>query len=153
MMSGACEKENLAFDMTMKEAEYWLARLRGSLRVIGTAIVKCLALESKKCDYGARIDTGREIPVRPMNFDGGDLFDRTRIDHLYVYGYLPIKNERARCFCRDEIDKGTMTYQIFMNYISEFLHDVFGLYADVHNVEIVTCERWKIPVTPISRSE
>jgi len=100
MMSGACEKKSLAFDMTMKEAEYWLARLRGSLRVIGTAIVKNLALESKECDYGVRIDTGRELPVRPMDFDGGNLFDRTRIDHLYVYGYLPIRNEQTRYFYR-----------------------------------------------------
>jgi len=46
-----------------------------------------------------------------------------------------------------------MMYQIFMNYISEFLHDVFGFYADVHNAEIINFERWKIPVEPIMRSE
>ena len=152
-MSEECEKKTLASDMTMKEAEYWLARLRGSLRVIGAAIVKYIALESAKCDYGAKIDPDREIPVRPMNFEGGDYFDRTRIDHLYIYGYLPIKNEKPRIFYRDEIDKGTMMYQVFMNYIHEFLRDVFGLYADVHNAEIISCERWKIPVEPITRPE
>ena len=88
-----------------------------------------------------------------MDFDDDDYFDKTKVDHLYVYRYLPIEKECDRCFYCYGKDEGTIKYRIFMDYINEFLRSCFGLYADVHNVEIVTCERWKIPVTPISRSE
>ena len=88
-----------------------------------------------------------------MDFDDDDYFDKTKVDHLYVYGYLPIEKECDPCFYCHGKDEGTIKYRIVMDYIDEFLRSCFGLYADVHNVEIVTCERWKIPVTPISRSE
>ena len=148
-MSGENAEREIALDMTKKEAEYWLARLQASLRVIGVTNVKYLALESKNCDYGVRKDQTSYIPMRPMNFDGDDYFDRTKVDHLYVYGYLPIKKEGATCFYCHGKDEGTIKYRIFMDYIGEFLRNCFRLYADVHNVEIINCERWKIPVVPI----
>ena len=90
-MSGENDNRAVVSDMTMKEAEYWLARLQDSLRVIGVTNVKYLALESKDCDYGVRKDQYSYIPVRPMDFDDDDYFDKTKVDHLYVYGYLPIE--------------------------------------------------------------
>ena len=152
-MGGENAKRKIVFDMTMKEAEYWLARLQDSLRVIGVTNVKYLALESKNCDYGARKNEASYIPVRPMNFEGRDYFDKTKVDHLYVYGYLPMKKKRATFCYRGGKDEGTIKYQIFMDYIGEFLRDCFELYADVHIAETISSERWKIPVKPISRSE
>ena len=49
-MSGENAEREIALDMTKKEAEYWLARLQASLRVIGVTNVKYLALESKNCN-------------------------------------------------------------------------------------------------------
>ena len=149
MMSGENAISKTASDMTKAEAEYWLARLQESLRVIGVTNVKYLALESKNGDYGVRKDECSYIPMRPMNFAGDDYFDKTKVDHLYVYGYLPIKKEDAPCLYCHGKDEGTVKYRIFVDYIGSFLRGCFGLYADVHNVEIISCERWKIPVVPI----
>lgn len=151
------EPPKVKTDMTKKEARYWLTRLQNALRVIGSTGVKTVALEGKDYRDGVRKGESGYIPMRLMDFEDDDYFDKTKVDHLYLYGYLPINREREEsersCYGWGETDEGTVKYRIFMRYIKEFLMDCFGLYADVDNVKIEDCERWRIPVEPMSRTE
>lgn len=140
-------------DMTRKEAMYWLARLQNTLRIIGATNVKTVALDGKDFRDGVQKGESGYIPMRMQDFEDEEYFDKTKVDCLYLYGYLPVNREREETgmprYGRERTDEGTLKYRIFMHYIEEFLRECFGLYADVHNVKIEDCERWKIPVKPI----
>lgn len=145
------EKPKVKTDMTKAEAEYWLSRLQEALRVISDSNVKSVSLVGKDYDDGVYKGEMDTVPMRQRDFDDTDYFDKTKVNRLRVYGYLPIKRDREGGVYAFDKDEGTVKYEICMSYIRTFLWRCFDLRADVGGVESSDCENWSIPVEPMSK--
>ena len=150
------EKPKVKTDMTLKEARYWLRVLRQTLCTVVQDNVKGVTLAGEDWKSSVSADEGGWVNLRERDFDGDEYFDRKAMAKLEVRGYLPNRDERSkerdaemRFYGRRT--RGDILFECCMSVIRSFLSDCFGLYADVHAVE-VSCEHWKIPVRSFDRS-